>query len=96
MGYDVMLIESNVILLVEQEAEILRRWKLINNESYNDKKSGYSYDKNNNKKHHYAWLDADYDRHVNKVEDILTMLRFEYSHNERGDIIIEDFDNKMG
>lgn len=96
MGYYVQLVDSDVVLKAENQAEILQRWKDLNKQENNHLKRGGSYSGGKQTSWHYSWMPADYDQTVNSAEEVLELLGFDFDTNEVGDIIISSYDSKTG
>lgn len=95
-GYYVKLINSYAILYKENHSEILERWHEMNNKKYDNIKSGSVSDRTGILSKHYSWMPTDYDKITHTAQEVLKHLSFEFSENEKGDIIIEGFDNRSG
>jgi len=90
MGYYVKITKSTLYIPHEVCDEVLRIWKAINGPEYDHLKRGFGFGKRN-----YSWMETDYDKICDSVEEVLEMLGFETASFELG-VAITSYDDKMG
>lgn len=91
MGYYIKLKESNFQIKKESDKKILKIWKELNHQKNNYLKRGGS----SNGQKWFAWMPENYDKTVKNCKEVLDLLGFE-TEIENENIIITDYDNKIG
>lgn len=96
MGYYVRLEYSTVKIPKANKDAVLARWKELNDPKYNKHKNGGSWTGGKQTSWNYSWMDTDYDKTCNTIEEILEMMGFGYHTHENGDVSVTSYDNKTG
>lgn len=96
MGYEVRIVESSVVLPRDKLDQIFAIWKHINDPKFNHLKSGGSFSGGTKTAYWYSFMDEDYDNTAEKIDDILTALRFSFEYNQEGGIGSLQYDTKTG
>lgn len=96
MGYYVNIVESNVIIKKENKPDIFKVWCELNAPENDHLKSGGFWSSGKKVSSWFSWMDANYDKTCQNMEDILDMLRFDYEKNSAGDIYSLTYDSKTG
>lgn len=96
MGYYVKIKKSNVVFPAKNLPTILQIWKDLNKPENDAKKNGGSYKGGECVEKWYSWMEKDYDKTCNSVEEVLYMLGFDTDTIDNGDVLITGYDSKTG
>jgi len=96
MGYYVRIVKSTAVIPAENKETVLQIWKDLNKPENNHLKNGGGWTGGVKTKHWYSWMDADYDKTCNSVEEILAQMGFDCTLHGNGDVSIDDYDSKTG
>lgn len=95
MGYDVRVTGGTITIPNETKVAVLKRWKRMNQPDFDKFKRGGSFKGGQKTESWYSFMDADYDKNLHSVEEVLDALGFSYHQTESG-IQVTGFDRKSG
>ena len=96
MGYYVDILNSDLVIPEKNQAEILKRWKNLNNPKNNHLKQGGSWSGGKQAQAWFSWMPADYDKTAQNIETILELMGFAYEKQDNGNIKVTGYDSKTG
>ena len=96
MGYNTRIKNSTAMIPAEHKDEVLQIWKDLNKPENNHLKRGGGWSKGEQNAWWYSWMPANYDQTVTSADDVLNELGFETVLDPDGNILICEYDSKMG
>lgn len=96
MGFYVRILESEVIIKRDQKKNIFKAWCALNHSDNDHLKHAGSWSGGQKIEAWFSWMEPDYDKTCTHMEDILSMLGFDFEINSQGDIHNLEYDSKMG
>lgn len=100
MGYETKMVTSSLKIKSEDKEKIFHIWRDLNHPSNNHLKCGGRGETINGKHvrtaHWYSWMDENYDKNCQSVEDILKELSFGVYTLKNGDLEITHFNGGEG
>ena len=96
MGYNTRIKHSTAMIPAEKKDEVLQIWKDLNKPENDHLKRGGAYRDGAKHTAWFSWMPANYDETVTTVDDVLNELGFETVLDPDGNILICEYDSKMG
>lgn len=95
MGYDIKVVSGSLLIPNEVLPVVLERWKLLNEVRFDSLKRGGTYYQNKKVAAWYSFMPKDYHLEVKSVQDVLSLLRFDYETTNAG-VLVTGFEGKCG
>lgn len=95
MGYNIEIVESTAYI-PKANLDIAYRKMCALNTTHHELKQGWSWGNGKKVSSWFSWMDSNYPETCSDTQAILHQLGFDTTYNIDGDLVIIDYDSKMG
>lgn len=95
MGYYVNIVKSDAVI-PQENLQLCYEKMCALNVTHDHKKTGGSWQDGKQVNKWFSWMDADYPNTCKDAKAVLEQMGFDAEYNDKGDLLIVGYDNKMG